>query len=62
MEKNGQDLVLFPHTQKQLNSTRPRVRRNAFDVLERKPLLDDFCREGFYLVKMRYEAPAFSKS
>jgi hypothetical protein len=32
------------------------------DVLEKKPSLDDFCRECFSLVKMRYEAPAFSKS
>lgn len=47
----------------QNNMTAPaRVRRDAFDVLEKKPLLDDFCHECFSLVKMSYEAPAFSKS
>ena len=39
-----------------------RVLRNACDVLKEKPLSTILAMEGLSPVKMRYEAPAFSKS
>ena len=52
----------FFHTyHKQLDHARP-VYGAMPSTCSKGTLLDDFCREGFSLVKMRYEAPAFSKS